>query len=237
MSNAQGSVHQACCPARRALPFVAVTYENQTIAIRRSPEYNSFVKDLQAELQCLQDIEPSRLRLTTRFEEFGDMAVQLSAGVWPDLVATLFKVNATVSPPKNPEVNIPMAHQAPSAVPIAAANSVPAPATVPGRGDLNESSVPFFVKLPNGKTLSVRGLRSSSLVRELQAFLHDAANIPPWHSMIIRGGKRLVEDKSLGASGVRRDCTLHVVFRLVDASFHELVRAERKKRRSRSPSS
>ena len=99
-----------------------------------------------------------------------------------------------------------------------------------GQGDLTESSVPFFVKLPNGKTLSVRGLRSSSLVRELQAFLHEAANIPPWHSMIIRGGKRLVEDKSLEASGVRRDCTVHVVFRLVDFGLRDRPRTGIKKR-------
>lgn len=165
------------------------------------------------ELQSLQNIESSRLRFTASFEEFGDTAIQLSAGVWPDLVSTLFKVNVILLPEIVSNSNANTELRLPPEASNATIDDNPAP------GELNPRSIPFFVKLPTGKTLSVRGLHSASLVRELQVFLYETADIPPWHSMIVRGGKRLDENKSLSASGVKRDCTLHVVLRAVDATM------------------
>lgn len=83
----------------------------------------------------------------------------------------------------------------------------------PTPGGLNPRSVPFFVRLPSGKTLSVQNMHPMSTVSELQGYIHEKAGIPPFHSMVVFAGKVLDGSVTLGVAGVRRDCTLHVVMR------------------------
>lgn len=83
----------------------------------------------------------------------------------------------------------------------------------PMSGGLNPRSVPFFVRLPSGKTLSVQNMHPNSSVSELQEYIHEKAGIPPQYSMVVFAGKLLDRGATLGVAGVRRDCTLHVVMR------------------------
>ena len=81
----------------------------------------------------------------------------------------------------------------------------------------------IFAKSPSGKTITVE-CELDWTVGDLKIKLEDMLDgLPPKDMNIIYAGKQLVNDDTLEASGITKECTVHVVFILRGGSTDPVV--------------
>ncbi|KAF8597623.1 hypothetical protein BDV93DRAFT_527297 [Ceratobasidium sp. AG-I] len=204
----------------RTLPFIAATYGGWTLTVRRSTDYETFVENVKKAFGMPN--ERGRVRLVSRFEEIGNRDVEVTPDMWAEVLPELVHVEVVLNKDQRGEEGIAsgrvdlMRAAGFAAIPAVPREMVAQPVIlpVPTSGGLNSRSIPFFVRLPSGKTLSVQNLHLTSSVSELQEYIYEKSGMPPLHSMVVFAGKVLDGNVTLGVAGVRRDCTLHIVARV-----------------------
>lgn len=74
--------------------------------------------------------------------------------------------------------------------------------------------VPIFVKLVDGKTMSLM-VNTEDNVGDVMEQIEERVGIPPGEQRLIFGGKQLQPDYPLSAYNIDKETTLHLVLRMV----------------------
>ncbi|CAE6428713.1 unnamed protein product [Rhizoctonia solani] len=82
----------------RGLPIFAAKYRNHTIAILKNSNYYTTIALARAAFQISTAIPDSQIRLSSRFDEFGDLWVELPPDVWNEVVPMLKVVEVSTTP-------------------------------------------------------------------------------------------------------------------------------------------
>ncbi|CAE6461000.1 unnamed protein product [Rhizoctonia solani] len=91
----------------RGLPIFAAKYKDRAIAVLKNSDYHATITLARTAFQIPTAISDSQIRLSSRFDEFGDFWVELTSDVWNEIVHMLKVVEVSTSPRPLNKVVIP----------------------------------------------------------------------------------------------------------------------------------
>ncbi|CAE6527535.1 unnamed protein product [Rhizoctonia solani] len=88
------------------LPIFAAKYGDHAIAILKSSDYPTIIACVRTAFQIPTAISDSQIRLSSRFDNFGDLLVELTSDVWSEIapVLNIVQVSTNPRPPAHPVV-------------------------------------------------------------------------------------------------------------------------------------
>ncbi|KAF8597617.1 hypothetical protein BDV93DRAFT_527291 [Ceratobasidium sp. AG-I] len=78
------------------LPFFATRFRGRAVAIRRNPDFDATVSSILHAFPALEKISPDSLVILARFDDFGDLDVQITRDLWEDVLPRLRIVDVSI---------------------------------------------------------------------------------------------------------------------------------------------
>ncbi|CAE6481516.1 unnamed protein product [Rhizoctonia solani] len=110
-ANTIGHSHATEHNTASRLPIFAAKYRDRAIAILKRTDYHAVVSLIRAAFEIPTVIPDSQIRLSSRFDEFGDLLVELVPDVWDEISPLLKIVEVSTSPRPLAHIVVPDAIQ------------------------------------------------------------------------------------------------------------------------------
>ncbi|KDN48404.1 hypothetical protein RSAG8_02996, partial [Rhizoctonia solani AG-8 WAC10335] len=98
MANTNERTHATENKMARSLPILAAKYRDRAIALLKSCDYHTTIASVRTAFQIPTGISDSQIRLSSRFDEFGDLWVDLTPNVWNEIAPMLKVVEVSTNP-------------------------------------------------------------------------------------------------------------------------------------------
>ncbi|KAH7332746.1 hypothetical protein B0J17DRAFT_721901 [Rhizoctonia solani] len=97
MANTIGRSHVTEHNSASRLPIFAAKYKDRALAIPKRTNYHAVIASVRAAFEIPTAISDSHIRLSSRFDEFGDLWVELTPDVWVETAPLLKIVEVSTS--------------------------------------------------------------------------------------------------------------------------------------------